>query len=130
MLMEFATTSVSSSRVYFSPYLFAMRRHYRGGRIICRFWAGLERGKHLQAEVLAEAGDAAGGLDVAPIGGPRCGDRRSADAGLTQPGSLSAGRASPGCAGALRPWIVLVFAATMWLTPRRTLVCSLAFSNP
>src|SRR5580700_6128563 len=65
MLMEFAAASVRSSRVYFSPYLlWAMGRRYRGGRTIPRCEAGLERERHLQAEVLAEPGHVAGGLDV------------------------------------------------------------------
>src|SRR5260370_8064462 len=65
MLMEFATASVSSSRVYFSPYLLlAMCRRYRRGPTIPRCEIGLERERHLQAEVLAEPGHVAGGLDV------------------------------------------------------------------
>src|SRR6266566_7570773 len=65
MLMEFTTASASNSRVYFSPYLLlGMCRRYRRGRTIPCCEGGLERERHLQPEVLAEAGYVAGGLDV------------------------------------------------------------------
>src|SRR5215471_2934449 len=65
MLMEFATASVSSSRVYFSLYfLFAMCRGYRRGSDNSPFWCGPGNRKASEAEVRAEPGDVAGGLDV------------------------------------------------------------------